>query len=302
MARIRSIKPEFWTDPDIVALPIATRLAFVGMWNHADDYGVLKDDPARLKLQILPADDIDFAGVVDELVESGHLLRRVASDGTKLLVIRTFCVHQKIDRRAVGRWGHPSDFGPTNPAQAPPIPPTPSETPPAPTAPTPVLEGTGLERSNSSSAPPPQSGRPDAPEPDPFVEFWSRWPKSRRIDRAKAQTAFKSASKRATAAKILAGLDRWCAHWRAERTDPQFIPHPQRWLANDRWLAAVPSSTAPLPDLDEPDRPARPAFCGLCENGLVWVSSTETDRCVCQGGTAQPSAPDNVHPISRGAK
>lgn len=131
MARIRSIKPEFWTDPHVVGLSMAARLLFVGCWNHADDYGVLKDDPDRLKLQILPGDDVDPGSLVDELVDANLVLRRVAPDGTAVLVVRTFCEHQRIDKRSTGRWGHPDDFtrhpapsvesreSPTTPAQTP---------------------------------------------------------------------------------------------------------------------------------------------------------------------------------------
>lgn len=146
MARIRSIKPEFWTDPDVVALPMAARLFFIGCWNHADDYGVLKDDPSRLKLQILPGDDVDPYELVDMLVASNHLLRRVASDGTPVLVIRTFCDHQKIDKRSTGRWGHPDEFTiPTTPPAPQPSPTMSAESPPIPTIPDPGI-GFGRER------------------------------------------------------------------------------------------------------------------------------------------------------------
>lgn len=142
MARIRSIKPEFWTDPDIVAMPMEARLFFVGCWNHADDYGVLRDDPARLKLQIMPADQIDAEAIVDELVRRRHLSRMIAPDGTRVLVVRTFCVHQKIDRRAAGRWGTPDQF---TTAEAHLTTPDPDQSPPIPTTPTPGREGKGGE-------------------------------------------------------------------------------------------------------------------------------------------------------------
>ncbi|HLS44597.1 MAG TPA: hypothetical protein VK045_04115 [Ornithinicoccus sp.] len=110
MARIRTIKPDVWSDPDFVACSPLARLLWIGTWNHADDYGVLKDEPERLKLQILPNDPCDPHALVDELVARRRLVRKVAPDGTKVLVIRTFTVHQKIDKRAVGRWGHPDQF------------------------------------------------------------------------------------------------------------------------------------------------------------------------------------------------
>jgi hypothetical protein len=168
MARIRSVKPEFWTDPAVVALPMAARLLFIGCWNHADDYGVLKDDPGRLKLQVLPSDDVDAAELVDLLVEAALLLRRVAPDGTKVLVVRTFCEHQRIDKRAAGRWGPPEEFSeppddtPTS-AQSPQIPATPADSPPRT-----GRDWTGTEETPTppSDSPPPRlAAVPDAASP-----------------------------------------------------------------------------------------------------------------------------------------
>lgn len=167
MARIRSIKPEFWTDPDVVAMPMEARLFFIGCWNHADDFGVLKDDPERLRLQIMPADPIDATAIVDELVERRHLVRMTAPDGTAVLVVRTFCVHQKIDRRATGRWGVPDDFTPHVSRPAPPVP---HQSPPLPTTPTPGGEGKGRDRNGGEERdverdPPPEVAVVAAPVP-----------------------------------------------------------------------------------------------------------------------------------------
>lgn len=153
MARIRSVKPEFWTDPEVVALPMAARLFFIGSWNHADDYGVLKDDPDRLKLQILPADDVNPHDLIDELVKRDLLLRRTAPDGTPLLVIRTFCAHQKIDRRSPGRWGHPESFSnPPNPTSTTTEPDEDRSAPtnPHPSPPRTGTEGTGTEGTSTT--------------------------------------------------------------------------------------------------------------------------------------------------------
>ena len=155
MARIRSVKPEFWTDPDVVALPPLARLLFIGCWNHADDYGVLKDDPAELKLKILPADDVDPFELVEHLVKTNLMLRLLAQDGTPVLVIRTFTVHQKIDKRACGRWGHPDSFVPH---QSPPIPTNPVDSQPAATDPDPGFGfRNGTERTFTSVVPPESS-------------------------------------------------------------------------------------------------------------------------------------------------
>jgi len=45
MARIRTIKPEFWTDGDMFKLSRDARLFYIGLWNFCDDNGVIEHDP-----------------------------------------------------------------------------------------------------------------------------------------------------------------------------------------------------------------------------------------------------------------
>lgn len=99
MARIRTIKPEFWTDGAIISLPYETRLFYIGMWNHSCDRGHLADDPLGLKLKILPADPVDGAELVGQLVASGRVERTVLPDGRAFLVIPRFTDHQRVDTR-----------------------------------------------------------------------------------------------------------------------------------------------------------------------------------------------------------
>jgi 5-methylcytosine-specific restriction endonuclease McrA len=97
MARKRMISPEFWTDATMVALPFEARLLYIGMWNFADDYGYLADEPERLALQILPADSVDVEGLIDLLVVAERLARYEADDGSRYLHIRHFTDHQRVD-------------------------------------------------------------------------------------------------------------------------------------------------------------------------------------------------------------
>ena len=100
MPRIRTIKPEFWTDPVMVRLSPIERLFYIGTWNFAlCDQGHLEDDPFRLKLQILPAEDVDVEAIIDSLVTCGRLAR-VEVEGDRYLHIRTLSDHQRVD----GRW------------------------------------------------------------------------------------------------------------------------------------------------------------------------------------------------------
>jgi hypothetical protein len=115
MARIRTVKPELWTDPEFVECSPTARLLFVAALNFATDYGVLPDKPRQLKMQCLPADDVDISQLVGELIAAGFWQRRTAPDGAKVLVIRTFNRHQKVDKPTAGRWGNPADWPPEPP-------------------------------------------------------------------------------------------------------------------------------------------------------------------------------------------
>lgn len=111
MARIRTVKPELWTDPDFTECSLSARLLLIAMLNFASDYGVLADKPRQLKMQCLPADNCDIDALIGELIEHRFLIRRVAPCGEKVLVIRTFSKNQKINRPSKGRWGDPSEWG-----------------------------------------------------------------------------------------------------------------------------------------------------------------------------------------------
>lgn len=53
MARIRTVKPEFWTDEKIVECSIPARLLFIGLFNFADDKGCLERSPKRIKIVVV---------------------------------------------------------------------------------------------------------------------------------------------------------------------------------------------------------------------------------------------------------
>lgn len=100
MGRIRTLKPEFWTDGKVVQLSYAARLLFVGSWNFARcDEGHLDDDAIALKLKVLPADDVDADNLLAELIEAGLIVRYESEDGRSYLHIRRFAEHQRVDSR-----------------------------------------------------------------------------------------------------------------------------------------------------------------------------------------------------------
>ena len=102
MARIRAIKPEFWEDEKIGKLPIPCRLFFIGCWNFADDFGVIKGNAALLKSQIFPYDEnlrvSEIKKWIDALVDARMLVPIIHAEESYYF-IRTFRSHQVLDKR-----------------------------------------------------------------------------------------------------------------------------------------------------------------------------------------------------------
>lgn len=109
MARIRSIKPDFWTDEKIVELSPLARLLFIGMWNFVDDSGRSEYSPARLKMQILPADSADIRELLGEL-RSKRLIHVYEVDNKEYFQVCGFLKHQKIDKRSQSKLPPPPEL------------------------------------------------------------------------------------------------------------------------------------------------------------------------------------------------
>ena len=78
MARIRTIKPEFWTSEQVMECSTNARLMFLGMWNFADDLGRLPLSAKTIKAQIFPSDSFDLneiLGMIQELSTNGLVLQ-----------------------------------------------------------------------------------------------------------------------------------------------------------------------------------------------------------------------------------
>lgn len=67
-----------------------------------------------------------------------------------------------------------------------------------------------------------------------FEGFWTAYP--RKESKPTAKTKFKIACDRDGLDAVQAGARVWCEHWRRERTGKQFIPLPQTWLNQQRYL------------------------------------------------------------------
>lgn len=100
MARIRSVKPEFWASEQVMECSPMARLMFIGLWNFCDDAGNHVASAKTIKAEIFPGDDIssaDVQGMLDELSSNG-LIAFYTNDSKAYLHVTGWKKHQKIDR------------------------------------------------------------------------------------------------------------------------------------------------------------------------------------------------------------
>jgi hypothetical protein len=115
MARIRSIKPDFWTSEQVLECSPIARLLFIGIWNFADDAGRLPFSPKSIKAQVFPGDDFsidDIRGMLNELSANGLILIYSVDDKEYLEV--TGWHHQRIDKPQPPRYPAPFVDNSTN--------------------------------------------------------------------------------------------------------------------------------------------------------------------------------------------
>jgi hypothetical protein len=81
---------------------------FIGIWNHADDEGIIKNSPKQLKVQIYPADEEITLNTIIEYVEMMVKLKLLTKgtniDDSPLLKITKWTDHQKINRPTLSRY------------------------------------------------------------------------------------------------------------------------------------------------------------------------------------------------------
>ncbi len=97
MARIRTIKPDFFLDAELCDLSPLHRLLFAALWCHADRDGRLEDKPKELKVKCLPFDDCRADELLADLHRAGFITRYEVG-GKRLIAIKDFDVHQRFHR------------------------------------------------------------------------------------------------------------------------------------------------------------------------------------------------------------
>ena len=112
MARIRTIKPEFWTSEQIAECSPTARLAFIGIWSFSDDHGIHPASIKRLKMEVFPSDQLTESAIQDLIDElsTAALLASYEADGRAYWQVTGWKKHQRIDKPT---YRHPLPSGET---------------------------------------------------------------------------------------------------------------------------------------------------------------------------------------------
>ena len=100
MARLRTIKPEFWSSEQIMELEPLARLAFIGLLNFCDDGGVHPASLKTLKAELFPSDDLaisEITSFVEQMIGQG-LVIEFKAEGKQYWHVTGWQKHQRIDK------------------------------------------------------------------------------------------------------------------------------------------------------------------------------------------------------------
>jgi hypothetical protein len=253
MARIRTIKPEFFRHEAIQDLEAENQgsyvmLVFAALWGHCDSNGVFEYRPRQLKLDILPFLDFSMQSTLELLVSAGFI-KKYKADGKEYGFIKSFKEHQRLTGKEANDGvkfpfieniveeqqvveGEVAGKQQGNIGEIPDAQEKEKEK---------EKEG---NRKGYMSAPAKAVARPKAKKPNTteyFEKFWIAYPK--KVARSDAEKAWAKGNCDAMAEIIIADvMVREMKHkgWQ----DKQYIPHASTYLNGQRWTDDIIEQTA----------------------------------------------------------
>lgn len=101
MARIRTIKPEFWRNEQLAKVSAEACLLAVGLLNHCDDEGYFNANPKLVEADVFPLRELSgkTTVLIQELVSIGYINLFSGSDGKTYGHIVSFERHQVINKK-----------------------------------------------------------------------------------------------------------------------------------------------------------------------------------------------------------
>ena len=217
MARRRMITPSFWTDDKILELEIGARLLFIGMWNFADDDGLIANKPKQIKAQIYPADSITHEQLTEWLMsihEQGLIL--FGNQG-ELIKIKGWSIYQKINRPTPSIYTFEQDDSVSNHGTL-----------------MPKLREVKLSKDKLKE----DKRIINVQTEKLFEQFWLLYP--RKVQKQRALKAYKKLnSKDMEAANSL--LNSHITYWNKADRSSEHIPHAATWINTKSWEDELPS-------------------------------------------------------------
>lgn len=93
--RSRILRPGFFTNELLAEVDPFARLLFEGLWLLADREGRMEDRPAKIKILILPYDNVDIDSLLGQLAERGFIIRYKVDSYFYIQVVN-FKIHQQV--------------------------------------------------------------------------------------------------------------------------------------------------------------------------------------------------------------
>jgi len=227
MARIRTIKPEFFTSEDIVELSAFARLLYIAIWCESDREGRLHWKPKTFKIRYFPSDDVDISALCGEILDR----KMVVLYGDGLAFIPSFLRHQHINpRESKSELPDPKEKSTREPRV-----------------------NHALERdSDVQVGREGKEGKVHASlTQELFERFWESYPKKKaKGDAEKAWAVLKPNEH--LASEILQAVQRARTSDQWAKDNGQFIPYPATWLRDKGWLDEITPKLACLPGFVDP--------------------------------------------------
>lgn len=101
MARIRTIKPEFWRDEVLASISAEAALLAIGLLNHCDDEGYFNANPKLVESDVFPLRELskNITELLRELSCIGYVDVFSGSDGKTYGKVSNFEKHQVINKK-----------------------------------------------------------------------------------------------------------------------------------------------------------------------------------------------------------
>ena len=212
MARRRMITPSFWTDDSVLELDVEARLLFIGMWNFADDDGIIANKPKQLKAQIYPGDNYTHEQISEWLMSIHEQKLILFGNEGQLIKIKGWSTYQKINRPTPSIYTFNKDDS---------------------------LSNHGVLKPNRKEEKVKEVKRKEVKvqikddlKRSLFEQFYNMYP--RKVKRQNAVKAFNRLNKQEMQLAIDI-LPRHVKYWQDKGIDKEFIPHPSTWLNGKQW-------------------------------------------------------------------